>query len=233
MSSPSKSPGLASVQERVKAKIRGLPSPATSRSAKSTPSPGKRTSPIVISSGEELSDSTSDDEDEGAEYNSDTTTKKSSRKMDPDPNVHYSVSEVKKFANMAKTIRNVDEAKGHSHAVADFIDLEFSDNSGMMAKARRSKDAWTKLRFETACNKAVRIMEERCVYYACIRIRHDQFVFTLCSQHYTQPCTGSAYLTWAISSRTQNAKSASEVSIAACPNYPRTSFGWIWVRRGT
>ena len=101
----------------------------------------------------------------GGAYNSDVTTKKCSRKMTPDPNEHYWTSEVKKFANMAKSIRNVDEAKGHSHVVADFIDLKFSDNSGMMAKARRSKDSWTKLRFETACNKAVRIMEERC---ACL-----------------------------------------------------------------
>ena len=30
-----------------------------------------------------------------------------------------------------------------------------------MSKARRSKDTWTKLRFEAACAKAVRIMEER------------------------------------------------------------------------
>ena len=31
----------------------------------------------------------------------------------------------------------------------------------MMAKARRSRDSWTKSRFEAACGKAVRIMEER------------------------------------------------------------------------
>ena len=168
MTSPSKPRGMASVQERLKAKIRGLPSPTASHPAKTTPSPGRRTSPIVISSAEEWSDSTSVDEDEEAGFNSDTTTKKSSRKTAPDPNVHYSSSEIKKFANMAKSIRNVDEAKGHSHAVADFIDQEFSDNSGMMAKARRSKDAWTKVRFETACNKAVRVMEERCVYCAIL-----------------------------------------------------------------
>ena len=164
--SPAKPSGLASVQERLKAKIRSSASAATAPPAKSTPSPGRRVTPIVISSGEELTDSTSDDDDDGTGFNSDATAKKSSRKMAPDPCNHYSISEVKKFANMAKTIRNVDEAKGHSHAVADFIDIEFSDNSGMMAKASRSRDSWTKLRFETACNKAVRVMEERCACYA-------------------------------------------------------------------
>ena len=157
----SKSPIMTSVQERLKAKIRSLASPASPQPTKPTPSPGRRESAIVISSGEESSCSSSAENDEAGGFNSDTTSKKRNRKTAPDPNSHYSSSEIKKFANMAKTIRNVNEAKGHSHAVADFIDLEFSDNSGMMAKARRSKDPWTKLRFETACNKAVRIMEER------------------------------------------------------------------------
>ena len=157
----SKSPITATVQERLKEKIRALSAPTSPQPAKPTPSPGRREAAIVISSGEESSGSSSVEDTEAGGSNSDVTHRKRSRKTAPDPNTHYSASEIKKFANMAKTIRNVNEAKGHSHAVADFIDLEFSDNSGMMAKARRSKDPWTKLRFETACNKAVRIMEER------------------------------------------------------------------------
>ena len=65
---------------------------------------------------------------------------------------------------MARAIEEVDESKGHSTAVADFIDSEFSDNSGMMVRARRAaKGTWKKGRFTRACEKAGKIMEERLV----------------------------------------------------------------------
>ena len=82
--------------------------------------------------------------------------------MAPGPET-YTRGEMKTFARMAATINNVDVAKGHSAAVADFVDSEFSDNSGMMSKARRAaKDSWVKRRFNSACEKAAKIMEERC-----------------------------------------------------------------------
>ena len=74
---------------------------------------------------------------------------------------------------MAATINNYDVTKGHSAAVADFIDSEFSDNSGMMIKARSArKDSWKNKRFNSACEKAAKIMEER---YAFIPRTHTDF----------------------------------------------------------
>ena len=47
-------------------------------------------------------------------------------------------SEIKNFKRIVKAIHEADLSKGHSSAIADFIDAEFSDNTGMVAKARRS-----------------------------------------------------------------------------------------------
>ena len=115
---------VLSVQDRIRAKLSEKTPPSASR-APDAKAHGLKTIPIVISSSDDRSgDSSDDDQDDGD--SSDVTQRKRTRKTAPDPNKHYSISEVKKFANMAKTIKNVDEAKGHSHAVADFIDLEFS-----------------------------------------------------------------------------------------------------------
>ena len=81
--------------------------------------------------------------------------------MAPGPET-YTQSEIKMFEKMARTIDEVDESKGHVNAVADFIDTEFSDNTGMMVKARKAhKGSWRKGRFTRACEKAAKIMEER------------------------------------------------------------------------
>ena len=121
-SSSSPPRAVMSVQDRIRAKLseKAPPSPSRAPTAKAH---GLKTIPIVISSSDDRSGDSSDDDNGSA---SDTTQRKRSRKAAPDPNKHYSISEVKRFANMAKTIKNVDEAKGHSYAVADFIDAEFS-----------------------------------------------------------------------------------------------------------
>ena len=69
---------------------------------------------------------------------------------------------MKKFRKMAKAIRNVDEREGHSEATAAFVDAEFSDNSGITVKAMRSNNMWKKLRVNAICEKAAKIMEDRC-----------------------------------------------------------------------
>ena len=156
-----------SVSDRLKAKLhaRALDSQVTPSKAKSGTSPGRKATPIVIdTSSESDSNSSASHEDNATRTGGGTeASPKKSQKLAPGPET-YSVSEIKRFASMAKTIKNVDEARGHSAAVADFVDLEFSDNSGMMIKARRApKDSWKRNRFNSACAKAARIMEERSV----------------------------------------------------------------------
>ena len=70
---------------------------------------------------------------------------------------------MKAFKKMAKAIRNVDERDGHAESTASFIDTEFSDNAGRTLKAMRSKNAWKKQRVNAICEKAAKIMEDRCV----------------------------------------------------------------------
>ena len=70
---------------------------------------------------------------------------------------------MKMFKKMAKAIRNVDERVGHSNATAAFIDAEFSDNSGIVADALKSNSPWRKNRVNAICEKAAKIMEDRCV----------------------------------------------------------------------
>ena len=69
---------------------------------------------------------------------------------------------MKTFKKIAKAIRNVDEREGHSEATASFIDTEFSDNSGRTVKALKANNLWKKHRVNTICEKAARIMEDRC-----------------------------------------------------------------------
>ena len=72
------------------------------------------------------------------------------------------MSEMKTFKKMVRAIRNVDEREGHAEATAAFIDNEFSDNSGKVLKAMRSKSAWKRNRVNAICEKAAVIMEDRC-----------------------------------------------------------------------
>ena len=115
---------LPPVRDRIKALIAANKSSKSPTSAaRTSPKAGKQHSPIVVSSGSEGSPSSSGSSDDSG----DDLSKRKSRKLAPGPD-KYTPDEIKRYASMAKTIRNVDEAKGHSLAVADFIDLEFSGN---------------------------------------------------------------------------------------------------------
>ena len=136
-----------------------------------SPRDGRKSTPIVIgteSSNSEDSDSQDDSRDAVLPTQSEpaaAAARSPEPKLAPGPET-YTRGEMKTFARMAATINNVDVTKGHSSAVADFIDSEFLDNSEMMNKARRApKESWRKRRFNTACEKAAKITEER---YACM-----------------------------------------------------------------
>ena len=81
-------------------------------------------------------------------------------KLAPGPDT-YSRSEVKQFSKVADAIRNYDEAKGHTVATCDFVDSEFSDGTGILARARRSPTNWKQLRVDKACQQAATILEDR------------------------------------------------------------------------
>ena len=74
-----------------------------------------------------------------------------------------SEAEIKKFERVASTIRKVNDGliANHSAATADFIDVEFSNNTGRARRAWASQSAWNKERLKQACSQAARIMEER------------------------------------------------------------------------
>ena len=70
---------------------------------------------------------------------------------------------MKAFSKMAKAIRDAEVSKDHTSATADFIDSEFSDNSGCAARARAAPiGSWKRNRFDSACTKVARILEDRC-----------------------------------------------------------------------
>ena len=75
--------------------------------------------------------SSSDDNDQTSEdKNRDAPTETNMAADD------YSKAEIKQFAKTAAAVRKYDEAKGHSVAVCNFIDTEFSDGTGRLARAR-------------------------------------------------------------------------------------------------
>ena len=67
------------------------------------------------------------------------------------------------YKKMARAIRNVNERDGHAEATAAFIDADFSDNSGITVKALRSNSVWRRNRVNNICEKAAKIMKDRCV----------------------------------------------------------------------
>ena len=79
----------------------------------------------------------------------------------------YAEAEIKKFERVANTIRKVNDGiiANHSAATADFIDVEFSNNTGRARRAWSSRSTWEKERLKQACSQAARIMEERSVLY--------------------------------------------------------------------
>ena len=67
---------------------------------------------------------------------------------------------MKAFAKMARAIRNTSN-NAHVPATANFLDAEFSDNSGRAARVLSSQFAWKRNRFKKIANKAAKIMEDR------------------------------------------------------------------------
>ena len=202
-------PSMTPVQQRIKEKLAERNSPTKNKPARE----GRRATPIVI--GSESSNSDDSGSNDEAQVSIPPTQPDSPAapepKLAPGPET-YTRGEMKTFARMAATINNVDVAKGHSAAVADFVDSEFSDNSGMMSKARRApKDSWVKRRFNSACEKAAKIMEERWV--ACEFCSRTTHIRT--APHYPP---GSAYSIWGIRSPTLSANGDSKVSLGGCPN---------------
>ena len=80
---------------------------------------------------------------------------------------------MKNFVSMTHTIRKYDEKVGHSAATVDFIDVEFSNNTGRASRCNRSKSAWKKNRFNSACRKAAKILEDRYIRSAQHSIATD------------------------------------------------------------
>ena len=150
-------PASASVAMRLQRKLKQKKKQA----GKELQKLGKKSSPIIV---RDTDSSGSDDHNSDGEHASPEPTSAHTDKGEktaPGPET-YTRSEIKMFARMSQAIEDVDESRGHSNAVADFIDTEFSDNSGMMVKARRApKGSWRKGRFTRACEKAAKIMDER------------------------------------------------------------------------
>lgn len=134
-----------------------------------------RSNPIPISSGSDTDDPTTSHVTPGGAPDS-VTPPKQVKKTAPAPD-SYTHGEMKSFARMARTIRNFDEQVGHSAATANFIDVEFSNNTGRASRCQRSTAAWKKTRFNTACQKAAKILEDRYMKFS----RHIQL--TPCSRH--------------------------------------------------
>ena len=120
---------------------------------------GSTVKPIPISSG-----SDSDDPPTAVKSSSSPSAGSSTKKLVPAPST-YTRAEIKSFARMARTIRQFNERVGHSPATANFLDVEFSNNTGKASRLQRSKMTWKRNRFDAACLKAAKILEDRFVIY--------------------------------------------------------------------
>ena len=139
----------ARIRNRIKSDTRTKTEKLVERSATHEPI---RPEPIVISD--------SDSED-GAAGGLDVAAApaKKSVKLAPGPE-SYTRAEMKTFAKMARAIRNTSD-NAHVTATANFLDAEFSDNSGRAASILSSQFAWKRNRFKEIANKAAKIMEDR------------------------------------------------------------------------
>ena len=82
---------------------------------------GKKSSPIVVRDTDSSNSDNSDSDDAMKESARQCEHVDKSERCAPGPET-YTKAEIKMFARMAQTIEDVDESKGHSNAVADFID---------------------------------------------------------------------------------------------------------------
>ena len=129
---------------------------------------------------------------------------------------------MKTFKKVSKAIRNVDEREGHAEATAAFIDAEFSDNSGKVVKALRSKSAWKRSRVNAICEKAAVIMEDRCA--------HAHMSGSLLISLMTT--TGSACTAVVTPSLTRSCNANSNVSTVGSGSCSNIFIGRVWVVRG-
>ena len=148
-----KSPStMASVTSRIRSKIaNSTRSKARQLFSQKEASSSSKHEPIVIS------DSDSDGPiPVGGE---DAAASKSQSKLAPAPE-SYTRAEMKAFARMARAIRNTSDG-AHVTATANFLDAEFSDNSGKAARVLSSQFAWKRNRFKEIAAKAAKILEDR------------------------------------------------------------------------
>ena len=163
---PVHSPAMLALTKRIRKKLDGKTTEKIREVTKNSASaPAKKVSakPIVVSG----SDSDGEEQEvlmtpEAEEAGED---KKAVEKL-ADPPGSYSRAEMKAFAKHAKAIRNLPSDKNHTPATADFIDAEFSDNSGRAARILRSPFSWKRQKFKEITSKAARVMEERSRAYA-------------------------------------------------------------------
>ena len=120
------SPIRSSVHKRLRSKLKKRSQSKAAISTAAVAIDGGRSSPVSLSSDPDDSTSPSgpSQPNSGHAVGSSSSAKKT-KKTAP-PSKSYTRDEIKKYASMAKAIRNVDESRGHSAAVTDFIDLEFS-----------------------------------------------------------------------------------------------------------
>ena len=120
------SPVRSSVHRRLREKLKKKSKNNSTSSPHTAADDGSRMSPVVVSSDPEDSMSPPDvSTPAGNSTGSSSSSSKKMKKSTPHPK-SYTRDEIKRYAKMTKTIRNVDESRGHSSAVADFLDLEFS-----------------------------------------------------------------------------------------------------------
>ena len=157
---------MVALTKRIRKKLDGKTTEKIREVTKSpTPAPAKKVSakPIVVS-GSDL-----DGEEQEVRVTSETEEagedKKAVEKL-VDPPESYSRAEMKAFAKHAKAIRNLPSDKNHTPATADYIDTEFSDNSGRAARILLSQFSWKRHKFKEIVSKAARVMEERSCAYA-------------------------------------------------------------------
>ena len=139
-------------------KVKEVLTPKSSSANKKASSSSSAKRPIIISG--------SDSGEEPVVANGEDAEDKPAAAKLAEPPESYTRAEMKAFAKAARAIRNVPSDKAHSSATADFIDAEFSDQSGRAARILRSPFSWKRQKFKEIASKAARITEERsCAIY--------------------------------------------------------------------
>ena len=94
------------------------------------------------------------------------------------PPESYTRAEMKMFAKMARSIRNTSDG-AHVPATANFLDAEFSDNTGRAARILKSPFTWKRNRFKEIAAKGAKILEDRCALTSISNARNLPISYTL------------------------------------------------------